>query len=640
MTLVSQSPADPDRPFTATPEPPRVLALCSRKEEDFQCLRTYLLEHFQKDRVTCLLPDSFARDRSVDHGAGHILTYSERGRESLFDKVDTVLHLRRGSYQSCVLPLDRKDIPRYDRLFLLLFLMRFDTLLILDPTGCAQTSSKAELFRMFRQSRARELSARWMPRIRSVSNHLVQSMENLWYAFKEMTETMEGWIGERFDVPAWFFLTGLAHVRRRLRLKRVDSLPEKQDAAGGNDVRREGRGVAHFVTSFGLGGAQRQLQTFLATTSPVWPCADLFVYDPFDSPFDARFTEMGMHCTRIRVLPEGSGQDRLLRFLWKHFPITLSVLRLRSILKSKGKVAILHSWEFRANTIGAVAAALAGTPVILSSVRNMSYWKKAWDHQWWHRWADRLTAGLNDRIVVNATAVKTDYQKWAHIPGERIVTIFNGLDPTTVPRKDETSHRERKKELGWDSRTLVIGWVGRLTPQKDPEMFLRFARSFLDEHGEAGFLILGDGMLLPDLKQRCHQLKLDHNVRFLGARLDVYRWMLAMDVFVMTSIIEGMPNVLIEAQLMGIPCVATDAGGASEVVENGRTGFVVPVGDLQGLQDRCSRLLADASLRNRFTAAGRERAEKSFHAEAMARQTIQLYDRLLEERERNWLFSG
>jgi glycosyltransferase involved in cell wall biosynthesis len=137
--------------------------------------------------------------------------------------------------------------------------------------------------------------------------------------------------------------------------------------------------------------------------------------------------------------------------------------------------------------------------------------------------------------------------------------------------------------------------------------------------------MVGDGEMLEEIRERSAQRGRDRLIRFLGARRDVYRWMQVMDVLVMTSIIEGMPNVLIEAQFMGIPCVTTDAGGAREVVEDGRNGFVVPVRDIRPLVEQTRRLLHDPALRDRFSKAGRERAQKYFHVDRMVLETLQLY---------------
>lgn len=608
------------------PVPLHVLALCSRKEEDFHCLQGYVRARCGNAQVTYLLPDIFAEDLKKDPWVRQVFPYAEEGRTSGLEKLRVLVHLRRNVYSCCVFPLNTSDTPRYHRLFIFIFFLRMESLLIMDPSGKAEPWSKTKLMKHFARSCYQQAYEKWEPRARvlyyTLRNTWVNLGYTLWLLLSKGINKMEAKMDEHFDMPVFFLLIFVAkfrvfffkNVTRRLP-RRLPSTPR----------------VAHFISSLDMGGVQRQLLTFLEKTDSILPHTSVFVYDPLANRFEKRFEAMGIPFERIKLMAEEPGTGGAVRFLWTHFPTVASAFRLRSFLKEQGGTSVLHNWEFRANTVGSVAAALAGTPVILSSVRNMSYWKKSWDRRWWHRWADRLTAGLNDRIVVNAAAVKSDYSKWALISGKQIITIHNGLDPETVPPKNPALQAERKQELGWTPSIPVIGWVGRFAPQKDPETFLRFAKDLLVKRGETGFVMLGDGELLQDTKTLCGRLKLDGNVRFLGARLDVYRWMQAMDVLVMTSIIEGMPNVLIEAQFMGISCVTTDAGGAAEVVEDGRSGFVVPIGNVRGLVDRCGQLLEDAFLRDRFVVAGRERAEKAFNANRMAHDTILLYHRLLEE---------
>lgn len=628
MVVENQSDNSRDCSLTDSAAPVHVLALSSRTDDDYHCLQNVLRTRFAKARITYLLPDTYAENLLQDSRVEQVLSYGERDRANRLERLRVLFLLRRRIFHYCVLPFDARETPRYYRLFFLILLLRIRCLLLLDPDEKTQPWRKTGLLKVFARSFFQQAYEKWEPRIRvlyySARNGLVDLAYAAWLLLSRWINRMEDRMGEHFDIPIWIFLIYIAkaHVFVSKRVRK--SLFKKH-----RSVQRAPR-VAHFISSLDMGGVQRQLLTFLTKSDSMLPHASLFVYDPFSSRFESRFEERGYAIKRIKRRAEEFEGGGYKRFVWAHFPTVASALRLRSFLKKDGGHAVLHNWEFRANTIGSVAAALAGTPVILSSVRNMSSWKKTWDRRWWYRAADRLTAGLNDRIVANAEAVKSDYRKWACIKEEKIVTIPNGLDFDSIPEKDVGMQAEVKQELGWDSSLPVIGWVGRFAPQKDPDAFLRFTKAYLEMQGEAGFVMLGDGPLLSDIRKCCGPLKLDDRVRFLGARMDVYRWMQAMDVLVMTSIIEGMPNVLMEALFMGIPCVTTDAGGAREVVEEGQSGFVVPVGDIQGLVDRCGRILSEPALQHRFTKAGRERARRLFGAETMVRETIRLYHRLLE----------
>jgi glycosyltransferase involved in cell wall biosynthesis len=129
-----------------------------------------------------------------------------------------------------------------------------------------------------------------------------------------------------------------------------------------------------------------------------------------------------------------------------------------------------------------------------------------------------------------------------------------------------------KEALGLSPRDRVVGTVGRLTWKKDPDCLLAAARAVLQEAPEARFLIVGDGPLRPQVEKRAEDLGIHGRCLFAGTVSDVLPFLRACDVFVLSSVIEGMPNALLEALACGKPAVVTDAGGNGEVVQDGKTG--------------------------------------------------------------------
>jgi L-malate glycosyltransferase len=171
--------------------------------------------------------------------------------------------------------------------------------------------------------------------------------------------------------------------------------------------------------------------------------------------------------------------------------------------------------------------------------------------------------------------------------------------------------------------------LARLEPQKLPEIFLEAAARLAPRWPALSFLVVGGGSLEPDLPRRAAALGLAGRVVFTGPRRDVARLLGAADVSVMCSRKEGMSNTVMESMAAGKPVVATPVGGNPELIEDGRTGFLVPVGDADALAARVERLLADAALAKAMGLAARARINELCSVSGMVTATTRLYDELV-----------
>jgi glycosyltransferase involved in cell wall biosynthesis len=239
---------------------------------------------------------------------------------------------------------------------------------------------------------------------------------------------------------------------------------------------------------------------------------------------------------------------------------------------------------------------------------------------------DWVSGPMNSYVVANCHAVRDDYLHWVPFNLDRFLVIYNGIDnddycPITPEEKDE-----RRRQFGISPQAKVIGIVGRLSPEKDHLTFLNAVHSLQGSVPNLKALIVGDGAMRKTLELSARRLGLANVVHFLGERRDARGIIQIMDVIVMTSFSEGLPNVLLEACALAVPVVTTAAGGASEVVLDGITGFVVPCRDAEALAARVQNLLAADELRVRFCAAAQERIRVVFSAEEMARRIMRLYE--------------
>jgi glycosyltransferase involved in cell wall biosynthesis len=294
--------------------------------------------------------------------------------------------------------------------------------------------------------------------------------------------------------------------------------------------------------------------------------------------------------------------------------------RLTKFLKSK-RFDILQTWIFAADTYGRLAAHRAGVPVVVTSEMAVDLWKSGI-----HLSIDRHLARWTDRVVGNSQAV-ADFYRRAGIPPEKLEVIPSGIDAVEPPAIDPA---EVRRGLNLDAGAPLLLFAGRLAEQKDVNTLL-MALDIL-QHVEPGAvtLIAGDGPLRERLTERARAFDLldTGRVRFLGHRDDVPTLLAAADLLVLPSRYEGLPNVVLEAMRFRKPVVATAAPGTTELVNDGQTGRLAPVGDARALATALRDAIRDPDARHRWGEAGRARVEAEFSADLMIARFAELYERL------------
>jgi glycosyltransferase involved in cell wall biosynthesis len=266
---------------------------------------------------------------------------------------------------------------------------------------------------------------------------------------------------------------------------------------------------------------------------------------------------------------------------------------------------LVHLNSSKAGALGRIAAAIARVPARVFTVHGWSFAPHGGPSETAYRALERLLAPLAWTICVSAG----DYAKAPWLNGRGIV-IPNAVDVAGVKRPVHNGSPEPP--------TIVS--VGRLVLPKD---FWTLGAAFRSlRPGSFRALIVGDG------PQRSF-LEGIEGVELLGERDDVPALLAQANVFVLTSLSEGMPISVLEAMAAGLPVVATAVGGVPEIVVDGETGFLVPVEDAEAVAAALTRLLDDRSLRERMGAAGRRRAERDFDLPRFRRDHLALYERLL-----------
>lgn len=232
-------------------------------------------------------------------------------------------------------------------------------------------------------------------------------------------------------------------------------------------------------------------------------------------------------------------------------------------------------------------------------------------------------------------AVSRDLEGWLQqhigVPSARLRHICNGVD---TDRFRPAPVRAPLPAGGFDDPNLfVIGSVLRMQPVKDP---LNLARAFVRLVTDAPTLrrrarlaMIGDGPLLPQVRNELTRAGLQDLAWLPGARDDVPDLLRAFDVFVLPSLAEGISNTILEAMATGLPVIATGVGGSTELVVDGETGALVPPADCAALAQALSRYVNDRSLTERHGRQSRARCEREFSLAAMVQRYVEVYDELL-----------
>jgi glycosyltransferase involved in cell wall biosynthesis len=429
------------------------------------------------------------------------------------------------------------------------------------------------------------------------------------------------------DQPIALGLAWLARIHMFLRPSQVAPL---------------GRELVHVIPSIGMGGVQRQLVLLLKNRSPSYNHR-VVVLRSEDRFFARELSECGvgvyyLDSEEVRsdvILSPGqqtrSDRNPLFRAVTSSLPFCCEIVKLNLFLRSLNpRPDIVHCWLLFANLAGSIAARLAKVPLVMTSVRNI---QSQVDYNYydprWQRILERATAALANVITANAPAVAKDYKAFAGARDDRLVTIPNGVDVRAVRPLSPQGRAEKRKALGMGPGDFIVGTVARLAKEKDFETYLRAVAIARTKLPALRSVIVGEGPLRAHLEAFASSLRLGDFVCFLGERKDVEELIQCFDAFLLTSIIEGMPNVVMESQLLGVPVVATEAGGTVDLIRQGETGLLAPIGDHETLASNMIRLFTEHGLSGRISLAASQQIRENYTIEQLVARTETVYRDLL-----------
>jgi glycosyltransferase involved in cell wall biosynthesis len=381
--------------------------------------------------------------------------------------------------------------------------------------------------------------------------------------------------------------------------------------------------VLHPITRLIVGGAQENTM-YTAARLDKTRFAAIIVSGPQTGSEGSLIETVRELGVSLEILPE------LVREInpWKEISALWKLYRL---IKT-GNFIIVHTHSSKAGILGRIAAKLAGAPIIVHTVHGWSFHDRMNPilRQIYIRLEKFCVAFTDAMIVVADQDIKKGLQAGIGPAGQyHLIRSAIPLDQFSIDNVDKDQVR---RELGLPLYVPVLGNVGRFSPQKNPLDWLRVAKLIAERVPNCFFLMVGDGPLRSEVEALIADFGLSDRFVLTGLRRDVPQLMAAMDVFLLTSLWEGLPRVIPQAMAMGLPVIANRADGTIEAIDHGRTGFLCDPGSLTEMANYCIKLLTDLEQSQKMGLRGQAFAHQEFDLDNMISQIERLYNDLSKEK--------
>lgn len=366
---------------------------------------------------------------------------------------------------------------------------------------------------------------------------------------------------------------------------------------------------ARVVTGAGGGPDKTILNSprFLEPLGYKMVCA--YLHPPNDPGFEVLRGKAAKYRAPLAEVPDRGAWD------WRVVTAALAICK-------RENVTVWHGHDYKTNALGLLLKRL--WPMRL--VTTVHGWVQHTRRTPLYYRIDQLCLPRYERVICVSDDLLESCLA-SGVPARNCVLLENGIDTAEYTRRQTPA--EARAALGLPPDGVVIGAVGRLSGEKGFDVLIRSTRALLSRGLDVRTVIVGEGGERASLEALIRELDLGDRVRLAGWQAEVQPYFEAMDVFALSSLREGLPNVLLEAMALEVPIVSTRVNGTPRLVQDGRNGFLVNAGDAEGLTTALAGLVGNPALRAVFRAAGRRTVETRYSFATRMARLARLYDELL-----------
>jgi L-malate glycosyltransferase len=312
-----------------------------------------------------------------------------------------------------------------------------------------------------------------------------------------------------------------------------------------------------------------------------------------------------------------------LRSPMTYYNIVKLILSIRAL-----KPDIVHTFFPNSNALGVFAARFVGVKCIISSRRDLGQWMN-FTSLFFTKIANRFISGVH----VNSYNVRELTERVEGIPRTKINVIYNGIDIDEFKNKMNCNKIDIRSQLNIPPAHKIVGSVANLRPMKNLETLIKAAALVKDKRSDFSFVLVGDGRCRNSLEELADRLGIKENVFFVGSQEDIIPYLRIFDLAVNCSSREGLSNAVIEYMLAGVPCIVSESGGNTELIDHGWNGSSFAWDDHETLASLIMDLIDDEGKKRVFRERSRQKIEKTMTINKMIENFDKYYSELLRRNE-------
>lgn len=323
---------------------------------------------------------------------------------------------------------------------------------------------------------------------------------------------------------------------------------------------------------------------------------------------------------RLREKAELKGTDLI--SIPDHGPLDYKVIHRMLKLCREQNVTIWHGHDYKSNLIGLLLYPF--WPMRL--VTTVHGWVEKTRRTPLYYWIDRCTLRFYEKVICVSDDLYQTCRKYG-VPKRRCMLLENGIDVSDFKRRQ--SVEQAKSALSVPQDHFLIGAVGRLSAEKGFDLLIRSVDVLIKKGQNISLMIFGEGNEQSSLQKQIDESGYNERIQLMGFRTDLRACYEAMDLFVLSSLREGLPNVVLEAMAMNVPVLSTKVAGIPRLIQHDVNGYLIDSGSSELLTSALTILISDASLRDRYRQAGRQTVETKFSFAIRMEMLSRLYDEMM-----------